>query len=66
MCAGTVSTAVEHIKAVRTLMILVRLCEHVSSLTVSVAVAADSGLAWDVSYTSFAHPASQSASVGES
>ncbi len=27
---------------------------------------ADSNLAWDVTYTTFAHPASQSASVGES
>lgn len=27
---------------------------------------ADSSLAWDVSYTSFAHPASQSAAVGMS
>ena len=26
---------------------------------------ADSSIAWDVSFTSFAHPASQSASVGE-
>ena len=42
------------------------ICAFSHSCCCLLTLCADSSLAWDVSYTSFAHPASESASVGKS